>query len=651
MWQIKEKRGTKMSKNPHFSLPFMRMLISVALVFAFIVSAAPYISLPASAESVTVYEDGGYLYGVPVNYRVSQLRSRHFRTNLTVRRANGTIASENDFVCTGYTVQSGLVNTTVVIRGDVDGDGFINSLDCIMIRAHLKKVQILSGAALKAADANAQGSVGSGGYILVKAHLKNMIDMFRIGSKTAGIIPNDIYYLNNSFSGMFLRRPTQTGVTLNSASGMMSSLGNSVRWEFIHLGGNEYAIKNAFSPTSYLYAYSSTEVRLSNASDGLYDAHKWIVSVPVSNELKIKSKTRGTVLTGNADGSIRLSTDDSTAIDSKRWRYVRPGSYNELQSFLVTPFNVVINESKTPQLSYTGSWAAYYPPTWVNLSKDFTIATTSPFVVINPVNILSDNRISGRVEGNVSLTVTHKPTGKTSSFAVNSYRKTNLSVLHYYDIGWSVSHTTPTPHGEIQNYQTPCSSILYDLFGLNVYSTVQAYGSIADACKGTVTYQSTYNQMCTHKPSKPDCLTRDNLLDDLVKQKGGGTSTLVRVAWTGHLFTDCPPSCYYNNLIAMMSFGPKETPFTNKDYAHTYVETLLHEISHALDADDHYCKEDYGVNGKCSNGTCYLCTRGIRPPSCIMTGNITENIAIMPRHTIYCLECMANISNHLKKPH
>lgn len=60
---------------------------------------------------------------------------------------------------------------SVVIRGDVSGDGTINSLDLLKIQKHILGVSTLSGAAAEAADANADGEVNARDLLRTQRHI------------------------------------------------------------------------------------------------------------------------------------------------------------------------------------------------------------------------------------------------------------------------------------------------------------------------------------------------------------------------------------------------------------------------------------------------------------------------------------------------
>ena len=78
--------------------------------------------------------------------------------------------------------------------------------------------------------------------------------------------------------------------------------------------------------------------------------------------------------------------------------------------------------------------------------------------------------------------------------------------------------------------------------------------------------------------------------------------------------------------------------------------SLMHEVAHTLDADDHYCKQDYNDVGRCSNLTCdecYLWQDQTR--NCIM--GVRDNLEELLSYDTYCMVCLSNMHNHLGNHH
>lgn len=68
--------------------------------------------------------------------------------------------------------------TPVVIKGDLNDDGSINSIDLAALRQHLLGITVLTGSKLSNADVNSDGQVNSIDFALVRQYLLGMITSF-----------------------------------------------------------------------------------------------------------------------------------------------------------------------------------------------------------------------------------------------------------------------------------------------------------------------------------------------------------------------------------------------------------------------------------------------------------------------------------------
>jgi len=95
----------------------------------------------------------------------------------------GEVRQLDESLGTGWTISyivNGVVKESyrVIVLGDVNGDGAINSADYVDIKAHLQGVSILEGIFALAADVNGDGYISSADYVTHKAFLKGIIDSF-----------------------------------------------------------------------------------------------------------------------------------------------------------------------------------------------------------------------------------------------------------------------------------------------------------------------------------------------------------------------------------------------------------------------------------------------------------------------------------------
>jgi hypothetical protein len=132
----------------------------------------------------TIGEDG-YLIGVTAKTTSAILLSsfKHAE-NVRIYKADGAEFTDGSgYVGTGSTVSLILngekVHTvTVVVLGDVGGDGEIGTNDYTLIRAHYLEKKKLEGVYLMAARVTGQETVGSGDYIRVRAHYLEKLDLY-----------------------------------------------------------------------------------------------------------------------------------------------------------------------------------------------------------------------------------------------------------------------------------------------------------------------------------------------------------------------------------------------------------------------------------------------------------------------------------------
>lgn len=128
---------------------------------------------PAKAISTIVSESGyrvenGYFFGVQPGTNVSSLSAK-------IVANGGSVTSSSSTIGTGVvlTITSGELKQTftVVIYGDVDGDGSISAVDYVQVKNHIMGNGSLNGAKAIAADVNKDGSVSAVDYVNIKNYI------------------------------------------------------------------------------------------------------------------------------------------------------------------------------------------------------------------------------------------------------------------------------------------------------------------------------------------------------------------------------------------------------------------------------------------------------------------------------------------------
>ena len=75
---------------------------------------------------------------------------------------------------TGAKIKIGETEYTLVMLGDVNGDGLVKSKDYMMIKNYIMGTLELSEAEKKAADVNKDGEIKSKDYMMIKNHIMNI---------------------------------------------------------------------------------------------------------------------------------------------------------------------------------------------------------------------------------------------------------------------------------------------------------------------------------------------------------------------------------------------------------------------------------------------------------------------------------------------
>ena len=130
------------------------------------------------------YEKGeSNLNKVAAGQTAAGLLSNFANENAVVYNANGDEVSGNAKVGTGYTVSLVVdgkkVDTlTIVILGDVTGDGIVDGTDYLKIKSSILGGDALTGAYDTAADVDGNNEVESTDYLRVKAHFLGSYNLF-----------------------------------------------------------------------------------------------------------------------------------------------------------------------------------------------------------------------------------------------------------------------------------------------------------------------------------------------------------------------------------------------------------------------------------------------------------------------------------------
>ena len=116
----------------------------------------------------------GFAVGSDVSTEIAKVRALDSSIHIAVKNANGAEITGGT-IATGMTIaittSGSTVNYSVVVRGDLNGDGKLSAVDYVKIRNYLDGASSLSGVYLKSADSSGDGKVTALDYVKVRNHL------------------------------------------------------------------------------------------------------------------------------------------------------------------------------------------------------------------------------------------------------------------------------------------------------------------------------------------------------------------------------------------------------------------------------------------------------------------------------------------------
>lgn len=237
------------------------------------------------------------------------------------------------------------------------------------------------------------------------------------------LMSNDTYYLNNLFCGDYLR---YTSSAVTATSGLISSLGNSIRWELRAVDGG-YVIRAKSDTTKYLGVPTSTgssSVEVVSVSDAAVPARCiWSIRVSAVGGCLVKNTYNARYLYSQGDAASTVSgtgTAETEAYNKRVWRIISTSYYGnsssydarELQSgFTIDPLIINVGATKTPSI-------VAYPEgaIWCD-ANDFTYLHYSGTIGCATFNSQTGN-MTGYDIGIAQYKAIHKVTNQTYVFTI-----------------------------------------------------------------------------------------------------------------------------------------------------------------------------------------------------------------------------------------
>ena len=232
------------------------------------------------------------------------------------------------------------------------------------------------------------------------------------------ILANGTYYLNGKEGGGYLRYASGAA---SAKSGLISSLGNSIRWELQSVDGG-YVLRSKSDMTKYLAVPSSTastSVTVETVSESALPSRCiWTISV-ASGGCFVKSAYNGKYLYSYGtvlNTSSTTGTSGSAAYNARVWRlastsyYGNSSTYTNRELSLSSGFSDYVLEVGQSQYIYINKY--YNNEIWCDAS-DFTYS-----IVPTGKITISSGKINTLKRGTAIITATHKVTDRIKTFEV-----------------------------------------------------------------------------------------------------------------------------------------------------------------------------------------------------------------------------------------
>lgn len=128
-----------------------------------------------------IKNDGSYMYGFVVGTDISTIKKsiidKEPKVEVSLVDKNGE-SKTNGIIASGDKIKIKTENEekefTIIIYGDVNGDGKISASDYVTIKNHIMDVKKLTDFELTCADANKDGKVSASDYVTIKNHIMDV---------------------------------------------------------------------------------------------------------------------------------------------------------------------------------------------------------------------------------------------------------------------------------------------------------------------------------------------------------------------------------------------------------------------------------------------------------------------------------------------
>ena len=137
-------------------------------------------------ETLKVNEDNGYVSKIEPNTKTSSIFDKmeynKDKFDVVIKNINGKVISDDDLIGTGTTIslvskdsREEIQTFTVIIYGDVNGDGKISAVDYTLIKNHIMDIKKINNVyQCEGANVNKDSKISAVDYTLIKNHIMDI---------------------------------------------------------------------------------------------------------------------------------------------------------------------------------------------------------------------------------------------------------------------------------------------------------------------------------------------------------------------------------------------------------------------------------------------------------------------------------------------
>lgn len=441
----------------------------------------------------------------------------------------------------------------------------------------------------------------------------------------------DVYYLNNLETGKYAYR---NGTTLSGKSGLLSNIGNNIRWK---LEGNadELYIKCHNDFSRYLAVVNGSLSLLTITGGTVPDSCKWQLQSTAVGIGKLFVNIQGgasrylySTESGVLNVTSYLGTASTSTYRSRCWRFIAQSKYGDNESYqyreleyTVQALPLLISETLEPTIVSAESNMIWNRPS----DFKYTISKGAAYI-----SIVDGYKFKGLSRGNATITVTHKPTGITTNFYVCVCTQT-LTIRSFYDNGFLTRNNFSQYEAisVIRKYTSFASGVYAYHLGVKFIIDAPAlYATTADRCATGHSNIHALNADCQcagttiGSNNDTDTTHKNNrvMITDFISTHAS-TDTIKYYLWTGHTTREWDGSvrkpmnngAFTRNAATAFLLNPTINDEDEMKY------TVTHEAGHFFDIPDSYCAGDF-----CTSSTCCKHGNSGYDEKCIMANRMDE---------------------------